>query len=353
MEGFKYSLATPLLANTTAKLAKEAVKRETKIANTLAYYLNKKNKDGKYDNILSYMKVSPSAFLKEIFLIALRTSKKVSTNLSYKEKKNGGIEIEEATYTIDNEIFHLSKDRVKELEDIYKRSKNENDVKDIYDRLKAIIWEEAGEKIINRMIEKSPLTNEKGDPLVAFSQSKDWKVDSTADLMITNGAVDWTDDLYGTFLKGNKIFEGRNIFNLEHKMNLENFHFGSGDIKINADSTGTNVLDRISIPDAIMSTMVKERVENYYPVYYSANTGDVMLSSEMLSNPRGFYLKEPKLYSEEEITKLALEIYDEIKEDSSVDFTQKILDKTTLSKEILDTITNVSYKTNMWYGRSR
>ena len=31
----------------------------------------------------------------------------------------------------------------------------------------------------------------------------------------------------------------------------------------------------------------------------------------------------------------------------------KILDKTTLSKEILDTITNVSYKTNMWYGRSR
>lgn len=344
-----------LLRRVSKDLQTQAEKKEAKWSNFLIEKIEKINDEDRYNYLLG-SKSNPQKFLKDFFRMALREgdkNKTLKTLLDYSSE--GRFQIYTAEYEIDGKKYILSEERLSDIQKIVnKLSKMNPKIKDIQklvnfdERITGLLWEEAGEKVINRGLDEI-FGEDRKAVLNDFTKSKDWKVDSKVSIMI-----------YYTIKEHGKEY-ANNIeeaeINLEHKKHLDNFHFGDEMIDVDGDKisylkTLSTDMDKIYLPDIYKSALLKSRSEGFYPIYYSVADRDVLLSSEVLSRPEGFYLVKPKLYSENTISKMAKDIYEEIKrKDTELSFEGRLEEKTSIEKETFDALTKASTEVSMWYSR--
>ena len=312
-------------------------------------------------------------FLKMFFkdvLIAGGVNKKPYPVAKYEFSQTGPISILKAEYTVDGKTDTLSQARQNDIVSLFnsKSGLNKQRTDDWEERLGAIVTEEAGETILNLGLDAILKTDRDIDKIL-YSLSYIRYADKTQ--VFTNTGNDM-DKILPTLSKSNKYeidttvtfksaepsyddddFEGLRPFyenidwNFEHKNNLNDFHVATGTIKAVNYYNNDN-----SLPDNIMAFLIEDRIAGYagyFPIYYSYLKDKVLLSSDLLGNPEGFYLKEPKLsVTEQDINDMARDWYEtymipgwseeQLKEAVIVGLWQSL-------KE-----TQADFKGNMWYS---
>lgn len=326
------TLDTRLLNLTAKELKVKAEAEERKIADHIIKTIKNQGLETKYYDLLKYS-TSPSLLLKKVYGDALALGGEASINFNI--SKQGQFRTY-PYYSIDGEApKKISQARVDDMREIAKKS-GERDMSDWKNRLGGIIWEEAGEEIINRGLDKIFGKDRTAIVGKSFTKSDNWKVDSKTTVL-----VEMEDDNHNIWAEFKDI-------NLDHKTSLDNFHFADGNINL----TGRDYNAGYSIPDNLMAKTLRQRMEGYYPIYYSTENKSILLSSEILSNPTKFYLKEPKEFTSAGIEQLARDIYKEKREGMiSKDFGEVLKDRLFLEKDIWNTLTKATYKVNMWYGK--
>ena len=160
----------------------------------------------------------------------------------------------------------LSQDR----QDLIGALRNNQKVKSI-ERLGNIVFEEIGEEIIFSQVKNAPLDQ-------AFNQattkaSKSWEWDTTLGLVFKISSIGLGKLAPGAYVDAIK---------LDHKANLNRFHFGTETYDVR------QLLDDSMVE--LAENMIRSRIKNIWPVYYSIHSGEVLLTSEMLRKGK-FYWK--------------------------------------------------------------
>lgn len=202
-------------------------------------------------------------------------------------------QINQAEFTIDGTTYQLSQNRCQDITNVYNGWDPNNLPNNWQSRLASIIVEEAGEMIMNAGLTKF-IGQFGGNLHTAFQYpgSNVWEVDSTMSYTYSSGIY-------------NNIFDK---FHLDHKMNVQDFHVATSDIYLNNNT----VFDpNASIPDNLMTHLINDRIKDFYPVYYSVAEKQVLLASDILKNPNGFYLTEPKEYTDTMLSQMAQHIYND------------------------------------------
>lgn len=139
------------------------------------------------------------------------------------------------------------------------------------ERLGQLIFEEVGEQIFLSQVHNMPL-----DKVFNYGTSGisgNWKWDTTLGLQY-QFHLPFSDKLMAS--------EYHNAIKLDHKSKLDRFHFGTETYTIEQLMDDTLV--------ELATNMIRSRIVNIWPVYYSVHSGDVLLTSEMLRNGK-FYWK--------------------------------------------------------------
>lgn len=326
------TLDTRLLNLTAKELKVKAEAEERKIAEHIIKKIKNQGPETNYYDLLKYS-TSPSLLLKKVYGDALTLGGEASINFNI--SKQGQFRTY-PYYSIDGEApKKISQARVYDMREIAIKN-GKRHMPDWKNRLSGIIWEEAGEEIINRGLDK--IFGKDRTTIVgkSFAKSDNWEVDSKTTVL-----VEMEDDNHNIWAEFKDI-------NLDHKASLEDFHFADGNINLTERDYNTGY----SIPDNLMAKTLRQRMEGYYPIYYSAKNRNILLSSEILSNPTKFYLKEPEEFTSAGIEQLAQDIYKEKREGMiSKDFGEVLKDRLFLEKDIWNTLTKATYKVNMWYGK--
>lgn len=356
------TLTSPLLYLVSAELKREAIQQENRWANILMRLLQKEQEEtGSTEPLIKA--INPQQFLKDFFTQALNYTKgpKIS---KFDYTKTGNFKIyPPITYEINGTTKKLSQERINIINNEVKSMQKNNpyvdniqDIDNFENRLAGFIWEEIGETVVNQNLNK--MLNQRPDGVISlFKQSKDWRVDSVATAYVlykeTSNNIEYD------------IADQAQIY-LEHKTNVEHFHFGDGLVTLNDTNLPyfkqiTKNLDSIYIPDLYKAAFLRERIKGLYPVYYSVQNQKVLLSSEILSKPEGFYLTKPPEYSEAEIDNMANKIWEDLSKktesknntshiDYTRDFGKNLREEYSLEKEIFDMLSKVTQNVSMWYS---
>lgn len=284
-------------------------------------------------------------FLKKFFkdvLIAGGVNKKPYPVAKYEFSQTGPISILKAEYTVDGKTDTLSQARQNDIVSLFnsKSGLNKQRTDDWEERLGAIVTEEAGETVLNLGLD-AILKTDRSKILPTLIKSNKYEVDTTVTFKSAEPSYDDDD------VEGLRPFYENIDWNFEHKNNLNDFHIATGNIKAVNYYNNEN-----SLPDNIMAFLIEDRIAGYagyFPIYYSYLKDKILLSSDLLGNPEGFYLKEPKLdVTEQDIDEKARDWYEtgvfmgwsdeQLKEAVIVGLWQNL-------KE-----TQADFKGNLWYS---
>jgi hypothetical protein len=283
-------------------------------------------------------------FLKMFFkdvLIAGGVNKKPYPSAKYQFSQNGPISITQAEYTVGGQTHQLSQARQNDIISLFnsKTGLNQQRTGDWEERLGAIVTEEAGETVLNLGLD-SILQTDRPNILPTLSKSNNYEIDTS--VTMTSAEPSYSDD----DIEGLYPFYQDIDWNFEHKNNINNFHVATGNLAVTQQQYNPNY----SLPDNIMAFLIEDRIIDYYPIYYSYLKNRVLLSSDLLDNPEGFYLKEPKLTATaQDINDMARDWYEtglyigkteeQLREDVIVGLWQSLKNSRT------------DFTGNMWYSR--
>lgn len=312
-------------------LAVKAANHELTLARQLWHELYLKNKN---DDLIIKYKAPSREFLKQYLLRELFP---YNTSVQAKYTQTGQFRVLQADYIINGQVYHLDENDIRheEIHSIYNAylgERNESDP-NWETRLTGIIWEKAGETILQSMFPDRGLEQN-------VEKAQKNKADSVLNLLINI-----PDEYSGQDIKKSNWgihTVGLRKYFFEHKDRLDRFHFASGNVVFEPET----ILHRLSIlnlPQVIQLNLIHDKVSGEWPIYYSVNTKDVLLCSEILNtNMEHWDLKEPDIPTRAEIIEQARRIYSVIESNNS--------DKD-LVTQVGRIIGKMTVKGNLWYVR--
>lgn len=282
-----------------------AIQQENVIADLYMREL-KKSKDEEIQKLLRTY-TNKQDFLRNFFKYLTRG--KVNGKLKTSEK--GQFRIYDKQYTINGKEYTLSPEREEEIRRLFKQN-GEWTMEDRQLRLSGLVFEEAGERLLSNNLDKLGIKVGSESGIFNVEMSKDFKAD-TQQLLLTF----YTEEEMKEYNrdKHDYMFDTARYMYWDHKNSLESFHIGTSNVEVdytnrlaNIDGESVSGID-LGIPmyEVLSSTVLLERL-SILPVYYSILSHQVLLTSDVLSNPDEFFLKKPKFFTKTELDRMAREM---------------------------------------------
>lgn len=346
-----FTPARPEFEKVAKILYKKAVNYERNIAADWRDQLNKNNKDGEYNDLLSIS--NDWIFLRRIVeefgtgydsKVSLKRSKNLDPekyNVPFKVYGKYVIKKPDGTYLTGDDLkkpsHPISKNRIEQIHGLYDYMQDW-----VNERLLPIVWEEVGQEIL-----QDYATQKYGKTGVQVEESDDWKYDfimkfppETNRYVITNN--------------GGRKYNGvtpTTDWRFDYKTDLDNIHIADKELNINGDNVTTNLYDTICV------LLLKNKLEGLYPTFISLqNSGQIVFSSEILQDAHNFYLTEPPLLSQTYIEDTAKKLYENYKMEL-IDRSQyregmKNLANQDLNEVVMKHLSKTTIKSSLWYGRN-
>lgn len=346
-----FTPARPEFEKVAKELYQKAVNYERNIAADWRAQLNKYNKNGEYNDLLSIS--NDWLFLRRIVEefgagynsnASLKRSKKLDPkkyDVPFKVYGKYVIQKPDGTYLAGEDLkkptHPISEARIKQIHGLYDYMEDW-----IVDRLLPVVWEEVGQEIL-----QDYTAQKYGKTGVQVEESDDWKYDFVMKFPP------------GTYRDTIINYDGREYqgvapatdWRFDYKTDLNNIHIADKKLDINGDDVTTNLYDIICV------SLLKNKLEGLYPTFISLqDSGQIVFSSEILQDAHNFYLTEPPLLSQTYIEEMAEKLYENYKMEliDRVQYSEgmKNLANQGLSEVVMKHLDKSTIKGSLWYGRN-
>lgn len=345
-----FTPAIPELRKVASELYSKAIAHEKSIALDWRTQLSNNNDKGQYTHLLSIQ--DDWIFLRKILetfgddytnTVSLRRSKPLDQNkfnVPYKVYGKYTILRSDGTYIAGSDI----KKAAKPISD--NRITQIHEIADYIgewaqDRLIPVVWEEVGQEVLQDFVHEQYKNID-----VVVEESTDRKYDF---VMKFPYPIEVFEDRNG--LKYTKEFRMPTDWRFDYKTDLDNFHVADKHLSLSGADITSNLYDYVC------STILRQKIEKYYPTFISLhNKGEILFSSEMLSDPSHLYLTEPPLLSQEHIERMATEIFEKHQKSliSTADAREGLtnLANEGLSDVVMKHLYQRTLRGSLWYSRT-